>query len=315
MNPRILVIKLGALGDFLFAIGPMQAIRRHHRDAELVLLTRPAYRPLAVASELFDEIWDDPTPRLNPFAWLAFAGRLRGGRFQRVYDLQTSDRSATYFRLFWPGPAPEWSGKVAGASHRHVYPEPNTAHTVDRQRAQLALAGIDDVPLADLSFLDGDVSALAPDGAFAILVPGASPGRPAKRWPAETYAALAGRLARRGVIPVVVGGRVEAEVAAVVRRIEPTTVDLTGRTDLGHLAALARRCSLVVGNDTGPTHLMALAGARTLTLFSADSDAQRTGPRGRETRSLSRDCLDDLGLDAVTDAVEDWLSSDAGDRA
>ena len=93
-----------------------------------------------------------------------------------------------------------------------------------------------------------------------------------------------------------------------------SALDLTGRTELGHLAALARRCALVVGNDTGPTHLMALAGAPTLTLFSADSDAQRTGPRGRETRSLGRDRLDDLGVDAVTDAVEDWLSPDAGDR-
>ena len=121
MNPRILVIKLGALGDFLFAVGPMQAIRRHHRDADLVLLTRPAYRPLAAASGLFDEIWDDPAPRLNPVRMAGLCPRLRHGRFERVYDLQTSDRSAAYFRLFWPGPVPEWSGKVAGASHRHVY--------------------------------------------------------------------------------------------------------------------------------------------------------------------------------------------------
>ena len=59
-RPRILVIKLGALGDFLMALGPMQAIRRHHPQAELVLLTRPPYRELGAASGLFSEIWIDP---------------------------------------------------------------------------------------------------------------------------------------------------------------------------------------------------------------------------------------------------------------
>src|SRR3546814_3947592 len=90
---RILVIKLGALGDFLMALGPMQAIRRHHPDAELVLLTRQAYRDLGRATGLFAEIWVDPAPRWNPLAWLRWRAKLRSGGFVRVYDLQTSDRS------------------------------------------------------------------------------------------------------------------------------------------------------------------------------------------------------------------------------
>ncbi len=307
MTERILVIKLGALGDFLFALGPMQAIRRHHPEAELVLLTRPAYRDLASSSGLFDEIWDDTAPRFNPLAWLALARRLRGGGFSRVYDLQTSDRSAAYFRMFRGTSMPEWSGKVRGASHRHVYPEPHRLHTVDRQRAQLAVAGVAPVGLSDLGFLDADVSALVPADPFAALIPGASPERPAKRWPVEHYASVARRLAERGLIPVVIGGSGERGFATDISAAEPSSIDLTGRTVLGDLAAIARRCTLAIGNDTGPTHLMALAGAPTLALFSADSDPERTGPRGPATRHLQRDPLADLGVDAVVEAVEDWL--------
>lgn len=313
MTDRVLVIKLGALGDFLFSVGPMQAIRRRHPEAELVLLTRPDYRALAEASGLFDEIWEDPAPRYNPIGWLALACRLRAARFSWVYDLQTSDRSAAYFRLFWPGPVPHWSGKVRGASHRHVYPEPNTAHTIERQRAQLALAGIDDVPLADLSFLDADVSALVPPGPFVVLIPGASPSRPAKRWPADRYGVLARRLTDRGFGVVAVGGAAERDAVRAILTEAAATVDLVERTGLAELAALARGAAFVVGNDTGPTHLMALAGARTLTLFSADSDPARTGPRGEETRFLARDRLEDLGVDAVTAALEDWMQSGEGE--
>ena len=47
---RILVIKLGALGDVVQALGPMAAIRRHHADAHITALTAPAFAPLLEAS-------------------------------------------------------------------------------------------------------------------------------------------------------------------------------------------------------------------------------------------------------------------------
>lgn len=303
MRDRILVIKLGALGDFLLALGPMQAIRTHHTGAEITLLTRPAYRELAEVSGLFDAIHLDTAPRFNPLAWLGLRQWLRTSAFDRVYDLQTSDRTAGYFRLFWPGPWPEWSGKVAGCSHRHVYAEPNTLHTVDRQRAQLALVGIEDVPLADLGFLDAGVDHLVPIGEFGLLIPGASSTRPAKRWPAEHYGALAQRWAAQGLTPLVIGGMDAAAVAETIARIEPTVIDLIGRTTFSQLAALARRASVTVGNDTGPTHLAALAGCPTLALFSTDSDPNRTAPRGPTVALLQRDNLASLDVEAVLDAL------------
>lgn len=303
MDNRILVIKLGALGDFLLALGPMQAIRRHHPEAEITLLTRPAYRELAEASGLFDTIRLDTAPRLNLVGWLGLRHWLRRSAFDRVYDLQTSDRTAGYFRLFWPGPWPEWSGKVAGCSHRHVYAEPNTQHTVDRQRAQLVLAGIEDVPLADLGFLDARVDRLTPNGGFGLLIPGASSTRPAKRWPAECYGVLARRWVEQGLTPLVVGGLDAAAAAEIIAQAEPSAIDLTGRTDFGQLATLARRASVTVGNDTGPTHLAALVGCPTLALFSADSDPTRTAPRGPAVALLQRGDLADLDLDTVLDAL------------
>lgn len=309
-RPRILVIKLGALGDFLMALGPMQAIRRHHPDAGLVLLTREPYRELAAASGLFDELWIDPAPRWSPLAWLRWRRRLRAAGFVRVYDLQTSDRSAAYFRLFPRRRAPEWSGKVEGASHRHVYPPDHRMHSLERQRAQLSLAGIAEVPPPDLTFLDGDLSGFPLPRRFALLIPGSSPERPEKRWPAERYGELAVELAACGVGAVVIGGAGERDLAAAIRAAAPAAVDLTGRTGLGQVAALARAAAVAVGNDTGPAHLAALAGCPTVALFSAASDPAKTTPRGAAVRGLQADPLASLPVEEVLQAAEALLRGD-----
>ncbi len=62
-DSQILVIKLGALGDFVQALGPMRAIRDHHPDSEITLLTTAPFEDLAWASKTIDQIWIDKRPR------------------------------------------------------------------------------------------------------------------------------------------------------------------------------------------------------------------------------------------------------------
>ena len=56
-TPHILVIKLAALGDFVQALGPCAAIRQHHKDARITLLTTAPFEDLARQSGYFDEVW------------------------------------------------------------------------------------------------------------------------------------------------------------------------------------------------------------------------------------------------------------------
>ena len=97
---RVLVIKLGALGDFVQALGPFAAIHDHHASDSIVLLTTRPYVDFARAGGWFDEIWVDDRPRVRDVGgWLALRRRLRGAGFHRIYDLQTSDRSFFYYYL------------------------------------------------------------------------------------------------------------------------------------------------------------------------------------------------------------------------
>ena len=267
---RLLVIRLGALGDVVLSFGPFAAIRAHHASAEITLLTTAPFADLARRAPWFDRVAVDARP-----AWANLPGVLRLARqvrgFDFVYDLQTSARSSRYFRL---AGRPGWSGIAPGCSHPHANPRRDFMHTLERQREQLAMAGVTAFPEPDLSWLAGRRFDLpAP---YALLVPGAAPHRPAKRWPAERYRELAELLRGRGVAPVVLGSGAEAPLAAAI----PPAIDLTGQTTFADIATLARGAAVAVGNDTGPMHLIAAVGCPSVVLFSADSDPALTAPRG-----------------------------------
>lgn len=298
---RILVIRLGALGDFVQSLGPMKAIRDFHKKARIALLTTAPFEELARESGLFDEVWIDARPTWRqPLGWWRLARRLRAGRFDRVYDLQTSGRTARYWRLMGK---PEWSGHAPGCSHPDPNPKRDSLHTIERQKGQLHAAGIDDVPLTDLSWVEADIARFGLPSRYALLVPGGAIHRPKKRWPAASFAELARRLAAAGLTPVLIGGPAEAPVMAEIAEACPGAVDLSSRTSFQDIAVLARGAAVAIGNDTGPMHLIAFAGCPSVALFSDESDpalcAQRPGAQGGTVEILRREPLAALPPETV----------------
>jgi ADP-heptose:LPS heptosyltransferase len=298
---KILVIKLSALGDFVQALGPAAAIRRHHADDEITLLTTDAFAELARQSGLFDRVAIDGRPRLfDAPGWMALRRALRSGRFDRVYDLQTSDRSSFYAWLFLPTCLPEWSGIAWHCSHPHANLGRHPQHTIDKQAEQLLMAGICPTPLPACRASRQPLPAGLAQRTFFLLIPGSSARHPEKRWPAECYGELARRLFEgTRALPVIVGARGEEFLAAEIRAACPEAVDLVGRTSLTSLADLADATLFTIGNDTGATHIAAAGGHPVLVLFSGASDPSRCAPRGREVHVLVSPRLDDLPVDRV----------------
>ena len=302
----ILVIKFGALGDFVQATGPFAAIRKHHAGERLTLLTTTPYLALARALNVFDDVWDDGRPK-SFAAQIALILKLRGARFERVYDLQTSERSSFLFQMLRPG-APEWSGIARGASHSHANPKRDFLHTIERQAEQLRLAGVvAEASPPDLSALAARESArlakFSLKEPYALLVPGGSPHRPGKRWPAQNYAALAARLAQEGLTPAIIGGAPETEIAQTILAAARGAQNLVGQTDFLDILALGAKARLAVGNDTGPMHLIAAAGAPALVLFGRESDPALCAPRGENVALLRPDLLAALPVEDVAAAL------------
>ena len=149
-------------------------------------------------------------------------------------------------------------------------------HALERQADQLQAAGIwPDAPTAPgvraaARRSPGSCQRRMPAGRacqprpHVLLVPGrlgASAGKAlAGRAPTATWPRS---LRGQGYDVVIIGGPEDSALAHAIQRIAPRARDLTGRTDFAQIAALGARAALAVGNDTGPMHLIAAAGAPT----------------------------------------------------
>lgn len=297
MQERILVIKLSALGDFIIALASMAAIRKHHKNAHITLLTTRPFVDMAQRSGCFNDIIiDSRPPAWNVPGWIYLFRMLNNGRFTRVYDLQLNDRTGVYYGLFLK--KPEWSGVVKGASHFYANPDWRQMHAFDRHKTMLAELGIE-VEAPDLSWMKSDVSLFGLKKPYALLVPGSAPSHPEKRWPDIKYGAAALKLIKDGYDVAVIGTHAEKEVIDRVVKSAPGVRDLSGKTSLYDIATLARGAAAAIGNDTGPTHIIAASGCPVVALFSGSSHPELSAPVGPAVTVIQSDDIADISVDDV----------------
>ncbi len=294
---EILIIKHGALGDIILATAAFRAIREEHSNAYITILTTKPFAELLAKSPYFNEIWVDSKPRLTDRKAI---GRLKtmlnSKRWEWVYDLQTSKRTTLYPWLL-KRPWPKISGANRWSSHKR--PTYDTKkHALENLRAQMAIAGIHDVGLPDIGWME-DTNLPPLPLSFALLVPGGAAHRPEKRWPAEQYASLASELVARGIIPVLIGTAAEKDALDSIATRVPQSINLGGKTSITGLATLARAARLAVGNDTGPMHVIAAAGCPSTVIFSYASDPARSAPVGETVTVLRERNLSELSVDRV----------------
>mgnify|MGYP000731208259 CR=1 FL=1 len=154
---KILIIKLGALGDFIQAFSFIAAIRKAHPKAHIRLLTTKPFEKFAQDSKYCDDIWIDEKPKFFNFVKCrAFQKKLNAAGFDRVYDLQNNDRTALYFKLI--NPKPEWVGTGRGISHRNIVDRSQVRHEFDVHIQTLAGAGIKNIKIDELNWMTGDIS-------------------------------------------------------------------------------------------------------------------------------------------------------------
>jgi ADP-heptose:LPS heptosyltransferase len=274
------------LGDIVLSLPAMRAIRAFHPNARITLQTTPPWAGFLRASPYADDVSDDGRPR-GVLAGLALARRVRRARYELVYDLQNSERTALLFWLLQPG-APAWNGTAPGASHcKPALRGPLKKHAVERFAELMALTGIpaeSAQTIPDVSWaipLGKSPAAFGLDGPFLMIAAAASAGRSVKRWPSDRFAAMARLAAGEGLTPVFVGAARERAALDEIVGAVPGARNLAGDTTLFDLASLAAGARGAIGNDTGPVFLAAAAGAPTLVLYSRHSlHPDLCAPRG-----------------------------------
>ena len=236
---RILIIKLGALGDVVLATPQLRAIVEAYPEAEVTLLTSPACAGLvrglpglevaAFRRRGFAEMW-------RVLAWL------RRRRFAVVFDLQGSLRS----RIMTRCSGARWRiGRRPGSAYTHTPTAGGEReHAFEGLNRLIAAAGLDPAPpqawLPASAAADAKVAAWLDRHDLAsrrcvVLHAGSSGRWPSKRWEEAHYAALASALAHRGFGVIWIGA--DEDLALNRRLARQVGVDASGAFTLPELAA------------------------------------------------------------------------------
>lgn len=296
---RILIIRLGALGDLIFCFQSFREIRLAHPEAEIALLTRPAYVEFAQSLPFFDRVLVDTHPKFSIPEWLRLRRKIKAFAPTRVYDLQGKKRQTFLYALLGGPKGPAWSGAAPRCRYPRPRPPKADMHFTDFLSAQLRAAGVPSAPQTDLSWLDSDTGKFSLPASFIVVIPGCSPRAAYKRWPAHCYAEFVRRLQAQNIPCVAVGTRADRDAVDAVKKAAPDLIDLCGKTSLFELAGVLRRAAGVIGNDTGPLHLAAAVGAPTLALFSGRSNPSWSKPPGSKVAWRQSSDLKDLSVDEV----------------
>ncbi|MEQ1593152.1 MAG: glycosyltransferase family 9 protein [Thiobacillaceae bacterium] len=290
-SEKILVIKHGAFGDIVQADGVLRDIRAFHPDANITLLTTPPFRKLMNRCPHIDQVLTDPrAPIWKIGEWIRLARTFSLAHYTKIYDLQNSERTTLYRKLFFRHV--RWCGSKTGIR------QPSALLGLS---LQLQAEGIPtEHSLApDVSWMAEDMTAfLHHEGVqtpYVALIPGCSARHPQKRWP--YYAQLASALLERGYDVVTAPGPDEIELAKAIPG--HTLLGPNGFLDWFELAGILKTASFVVGNDTGPSHVASCLGRPGLALFGPHATAARAGIYRGDFRAIEVPDLAGLSPETV----------------
>ncbi len=293
-SPRILVLKLDHIGDFILAIEPFAAIRRYWPNAHITLVCGPWGVPLAERLGYFDVVV--PCVFFPPTSadWVGDVSQgmtnflsLDLGAFDIAIDLRHDPDTRVLLPLI---DARFRVGFVADSETACLdLALPSCEPNKDVGQVWPALDAISRLML--LVDAAGGVfarppaasaHALATDAAFdfefggrpvVAVAPGA--GRPIRKWPVDRLAAVSAALVDRlGCAIVVIGGASDHNDAEQIAASLPRDrcLNLTGKIELLRLPDVLKAVTLFIGNDSGPTHLAARLGVPTVQICCGVSD-------------------------------------------
>lgn len=341
---RVLIVKLGALGDIVHAIPVAAALRRAFPAVRLDWLVSAKHReildlvPVIDRRLVINDRGDEGAGASGGTGIWEAIRELRRSQYDVALDLQGLLKSAFFARS-------SGAARVIGFSSRYVrerwarpfYTEvhdpgggglyhPDETHVVLTNLGLLEPLGIrvatPEFPIEQVAS-DAAVDTVGrTKGRYALLNPGAA--WPTKRWPPSRLGAVAVALRdRHALTSVVLWGPAEEALAREVVSASAGAAMLSPRTSVADLVALARGASLFISGDTGPAHIAAALGTPIVGIYGPTRPS-RNGPWAPDDVTVSRDavcqchhlrrcrletmCLADIQVDEVLKAIDRRLA-------
>ncbi len=288
---KLLVIRLGALGDLIHVSPSIPALKASTPYTEVHLLTSPAYETLARMMPEVDRVWVLDKASGWP-GWLSLLGKLRHVRFDYAVNLHPSFKTWLLVQLL-------------GIGKQAVYHKEKLRQKGQAQRKLSRRHAIEDfyepfrklfklpepqkplIPTLNPPDLLGGLPVRRSGEVWIGIIPGVGGKRSNRAWLPESYGklmeALLNSMPQARVL--LIGGPDEVGLAESIKNSLPESGERVknhcGRNPIPATAWILGQCNIVVGGDTGPSHLAAAMGVPVVGLYGPTS-AARTGPRGQK---------------------------------
>jgi heptosyltransferase-1 len=274
--PRILVVRLGSMGDVIAALPAVASLKHSIPHSRITWVIDPKWSLLLEGNPYVDSVvhLDRRT-----FMGLRSAWRdLRAARYDFAVDFQGLVKSALVATLARPerifGFNAEYARESAASWFYSTKVPIRSYHAVERNLDLAAAAGASNI-LRTFPLPPGECQTKLPEGDFVLASPLAGWG--AEQWPLEHYAKLAERLQRDCGMPLVLDAPYPLQVQGAQTHV----------STLAGLIYATRRATAVVGLDSGPLHLAAALGKQGGAIYGP-TDPARHGPYGGTIEVLRR---------------------------
>ncbi len=288
---KILVIKLSALGDVILSTPSFRAIRKRYPQARIVALVERAAYPALKACAYVDDVLSFEKFDKKDVASIVRLGRLLSReQFDVCVDLQNnrlshllSYLSGAHTRvgyanrrldLFLNRPVKDLRPVVGPVEHQFQLLE-NLGIEHPDTRPELSADPVDEDAVG--KFLRENW--LGENQTLVGINPGSSPLWKTKQWPQEYFVELCDALSRENVRVVITGTKDDLPAAeAIARQTRTRPIVAAGRTTIGELIALVRRCRVFVTSDSAPMHIATAVGTPVVALFGPTDPRRHVAP-------------------------------------
>jgi lipopolysaccharide heptosyltransferase I len=342
---RVLIVRLGALGDIVHAVPVAAALRRAYPTVRIDWLVSAKHRDILDLVPVIDRrlVINDRSRTSGGAGLWAAVGELRRQRYDVAIDLQGLIKSAVLARSSGAARVIGFSSAYARESMARLFytdaydggrgglfDPRETRHVVAINLQVLGLLGLTPGPPEfPIDRVDSAAARRAADqtgGRYALLNPGAA--WPNKRWPPDRFAQVASALRERhGLMSVVLWGPGEEALAQETVARSAGAAVTTPATSIADVVAIARSAAVMVSGDTGPTHIASAVGTPIVGIYGPTRPV-RNGPMAPDDLWVSRDevcqchhlrrckldrmCLLDIEVAEVVSAVERRLAAGRG---
>ena len=311
---KILIIKLGSLGDIVQISGAIRDISENHKDDEIHIMTTKHYFDLFKKNPYISNvILDKRLPRYNLVYLYSLMKNIKKYKFFKVYDLQNSSRTSFYKKILFPKATKDiWSSTETTLPIRTTKEDFDKGSVLSRFDHQLRISGIitSHTLSPDFSWSSSDISQIKNYyklEKYIVLFPFCSPHLTSKKWPYyNDLINLINEKYDNNYKIVIAPGPNEIKEAT---NINALCVLNNGKAlDISQLAALIKDSSFVVANDTGPAHITAHLGSKGIALFGSHTSPFKVSIERENFKAIQAPDLSKLSVEKVFERLSNSIS-------